>query len=37
MATLGRELRHLQPLAEMAVKLQRYEQELAETRALLDS
>jgi peptide chain release factor 1 len=37
MATLGRELRHLQPLVEMAVKLQRYEQELAETRELLDS
>jgi len=37
MAALGRELRHLQPLAEMAVKLQRYEQELAETRELLDS
>ncbi|HZD86009.1 MAG TPA: peptide chain release factor 1 [Gemmatimonadaceae bacterium] len=37
MATLGRELRHLQPLVEMAVKLQRYEQELAETRELADS
>ena len=37
MATLGRELRHLQPLVEMAVKLQRNEQELAETRELLDS
>jgi peptide chain release factor 1 len=37
MAALGRELRHLQPLAEMSVKLQRYEQELAETRELLDS
>jgi peptide chain release factor 1 len=37
MAALGRELRHLQPLAEMAIKLQRYEQELAETRELLDS
>jgi peptide chain release factor 1 len=37
MATLGRELRHLQPLVEMAAKLQRNEQELAETRELLDS
>jgi peptide chain release factor 1 len=37
MATLGRELRHLQPLVEMATKLQRNEQELAETRELLDS
>jgi peptide chain release factor 1 len=37
MATLGRELRHLQPLVEMASKLQRNEQELAETRELLDS
>jgi peptide chain release factor 1 len=37
MATLGRELRHLQPLVEMATKLQRNEQELAETRKPLDS
>jgi peptide chain release factor 1 len=37
MAALGRELRHLQPLVEMAAKLQRNEQELAETRELLDS
>jgi peptide chain release factor 1 len=37
MATLGRELRHLQPLAEMAARLERQEQELAETRELLDS
>ena len=37
MAALGRELRHLQPLAEMAIQLQRYEQELAETRELVDS
>lgn len=37
MATLGRELRHLQPLVEMATKLQRNEQELAESRELLDS
>ncbi len=37
MAALGRELRHLQPLAEMAARLQRQEQELAESRELLDS
>jgi peptide chain release factor 1 len=37
MAALGRELRHLQPLAEMAGRLQKQEQELAETRELLDS
>jgi peptide chain release factor 1 len=37
MAALGREHRHLQPLAEMGAKLQRYEQELAETRELIDS
>jgi peptide chain release factor 1 len=37
MAALGRELRHLQPLAEMAARLERQEQELAETRELLDS
>jgi len=37
MAALGRELRHLQPLAEMAARLQRNEQQLAETRELLDS
>ena len=37
MAGLGRELRHLQPLVEMGKKLQRNEQELAETRELADS
>ncbi|HUQ99015.1 MAG TPA: peptide chain release factor 1 [Gemmatimonadaceae bacterium] len=37
MAALGREHRHLQPLVEMNVKLQKYEQELAETRELLAS
>jgi len=37
MAALGRELRHLQPLVEMGKKLQRNEQELAETRELVDS
>jgi peptide chain release factor 1 len=37
MAALGRELRHLQPLVEMGKKLQRNEQELAETRELADS
>ena len=37
MSTLGRELRHLQPLVQMGVKLERYEQELAETRELIDS
>ena len=37
MAALGREHRHLQPLVEMGAKLERYEQELAETRELLDS
>jgi len=37
MAALGREHRHLQPLVAMGAKLQRYEQELAETRELLDS
>ncbi len=37
MAALGREHRHLQPLVEMGNKLQRYEQELAETRELADS
>jgi peptide chain release factor 1 len=37
MAALGRELRHLQPLVEMGNKLQRHEQELAETRELADS
>jgi peptide chain release factor 1 len=37
MAALGRELRHLQPLVEMGNKLQRNEQELAETRELADS
>jgi peptide chain release factor 1 len=37
MSALGRELRHLQPLVQMGVKLGRYEQELAETRELLDS
>jgi len=37
MSALGRELRHLQPLVQMGVKLERYEQELAETRELIDS
>jgi peptide chain release factor 1 len=37
MAALGREHRHLQPLVEMNAKLQKYEQELAETRELLAS
>jgi len=37
MAGLGRELRHLQPLVQMGARLQRYEQELAETRELADS
>ena len=37
MAALGREHRHLQPLVEMGAKVQRYEQELAETRELLRS
>ena len=37
MASLGRELRHLQPLVQMGVKLEKYEQELAETRELIDS
>jgi peptide chain release factor 1 len=37
MAALGRELRHLQPLVAMGNKLQRNEQELAETRELADS
>ena len=37
MAGLGRELRHLQPLVEMGAKLQKYEQELAETRELAGS
>jgi peptide chain release factor 1 len=37
MSALGRELRHLQPLVHMGVKLERYEQELAETRELIDS
>ena len=37
MSSLGRELRHLQPLVQMGVKLERYEQELAETRELIDS
>ena len=37
MAALGREHRHLQALVEMGNKLQRYEQELAETRELADS
>jgi peptide chain release factor 1 len=37
MAALGRELRHLQPLVQMGNKLQRNEQELAETRELADS
>jgi peptide chain release factor 1 len=37
MAALGREHHHLQALVEMGNKLQRYEQELAETRELADS
>jgi peptide chain release factor 1 len=37
MSALGRELRHLQPLVQMGVKLERYEQEPAETRELIDS
>ncbi|HLA15028.1 MAG TPA: peptide chain release factor 1 [Gemmatimonadaceae bacterium] len=37
MAALGRENRHLQPLVEMGAKVQRIEQELAETRELLRS
>jgi peptide chain release factor 1 len=34
MTALGRELRHLQPLVQMGTRLERYEQELAETREL---
>src|SRR5687768_12269097 len=37
MAALGREHRHLQPLVEMGAKVQRIEQERAETRELLRS
>lgn len=37
MAALGREHRHLEPLVEMGARLQRYEQELPETRELLRS
>ena len=37
MAALGRELRYLQPLVQMGTRLERYEQELAETRELADS
>ena len=37
MAALGRELRHLQPLVQMGTRLDRYEQELAETRELTGS
>jgi peptide chain release factor 1 len=37
MAGLGREHHHLQPLVEMAHKLERLDQELAETRELADS
>ncbi|HEY6090316.1 MAG TPA: peptide chain release factor 1 [Gemmatimonadaceae bacterium] len=37
MSALGRELRHLQPLVQMGTRLERYEQELAETRELADS
>jgi peptide chain release factor 1 len=37
MAALGRELRHLQPLVQMGTRLERYEQELAETRELSGS
>ena len=37
MAALGRELRHLQPLVQMGTRLEKYEQELAESRELIDS
>ena len=37
MTALGRELRHLQPLVQMGTRLERYEQELAETRELSGS
>ena len=37
MASLGRELRHLQPLVQMGVRLEKYEHELAEVRELIDS
>jgi peptide chain release factor 1 len=37
MAALGREHRRLEPLVEMGSRLERYEQELAETRELLRS
>jgi len=37
MAALGREHRHLQPLVELGARVQRIEQELAETRELLRS
>ena len=37
MAALGRELRHLQPLVQMGTRLEKFEQELAETRELIDS
>ena len=37
MTALGRELRHLQPLVQMGTRLDRYEQELAETRELTGS
>ena len=37
MSALGRELRHLQPLVQMGTRLEKYEQELAETRELIDS
>ncbi|MBE3075931.1 MAG: peptide chain release factor 1, partial [Actinobacteria bacterium] len=37
MAALGREHRHLESLVEMGARLQRYEQELPETRELLRS
>ena len=37
MSALGRELRHLQPLVQMGTRLEKFEQELAETRELADS
>jgi peptide chain release factor 1 len=37
MSALGRELRHLQPIVRLGTKLERYEQELAETRELAGS
>jgi peptide chain release factor 1 len=37
MSALGREHRHLQPIVKLATRLERYEQELAETRELAGS